>query len=131
MGHASPTIGTRVRKLTTCSYDYTWIRSVTAPAAFGAEGAARGEIFSPDPLLEHHDRADAGAEDIHLHAARCVGRQDGRELGAGPVLCGLAGGELGVVLARCWPQAAVCGGPRRPRGHWRLRRRTAAAASAP
>ena len=92
---------------------------MTAPALSGPKARPAVAIFSPDPLLSITIERDAGAEDIHLHAAGqgvWVARM-AAELGAGPVLCGLAGGELGVVLAPLlaaggcvWRPTAAAGG---------------------
>jgi len=57
-------------------------------------------IFGPNPLLTVTLEANAGGDDLHLHAggqgvwvARIAG-----ELGAWPVLCGFAGGEAAAAL---------------------------------
>ena len=66
-----------------------------------AGGDARVAIFSPDPLLTITVEArDPDGDEIHLHAGGqgvWVARA-AAELGAHPVLCGLAGGETGAVL---------------------------------
>lgn len=61
---------------------------------------ARVAIFSPSPLLTVTVEARGGGDDIHFHAGGqgvWVARM-AAELGATPVLCGLAGGEVGAVL---------------------------------
>jgi 1-phosphofructokinase len=67
-----------------------------------AEAAGRVAIFAPDPLLTVTiEVRDGNADEIHLHAGGqgvWVARAAG-ELGAHPILCGLAGGETGAVLA--------------------------------
>ena len=59
-------------------------------------------VFGPDPLLTIVvERSGAGADEVHLHAGGqgvWVSRMAG-ELGARPILCGLAGGETGDVLS--------------------------------
>ena len=62
----------------------------------------RVAVFAPNPLLTIVvERTASGADDVHLHAGGqgvWVARM-AAELGAVPVLCGLAGGETGAVLA--------------------------------
>ena len=92
---------------------------MNAPVHSGLKARPAVAIFSPDPLLSITIERDAGAEDIHVHAAGqgvWVARM-AAQLGAVPVLCGLAGGELGVVLAPLlaaggcvWRPTAAAGG---------------------
>jgi 1-phosphofructokinase len=59
-------------------------------------------VFGPSPLLSVTVERRGGRDDIHLHPAGqgvWASRMAG-ELGAWPVLCGLSGGETGVVLER-------------------------------
>jgi 1-phosphofructokinase len=59
-------------------------------------------VFGPHPLLTVTIERRGDADDIHVHAGGqgvWVSRMAG-ELGAAPVLCGLAGGETGAVLER-------------------------------
>jgi len=60
----------------------------------------RVAVFGPNPLLSVTIERRGGADDVHLHAAGqgvWVSRMVA-ELGAEPVLCGLAGGETGAVV---------------------------------
>lgn len=62
--------------------------------------AERVAIFGPNPLLTVTIEARGTGDDIHLHAGGqgvWVARMAG-ELGAWPVLCGMAGGETGAIL---------------------------------
>jgi 1-phosphofructokinase len=57
-------------------------------------------VFGPSPLLTVTVEARGEADDIHVHAGGqgvWVARMAG-ELGAWPVLCGMAGGETGATL---------------------------------
>lgn len=63
-------------------------------------GNPRVAIFSANPLLSVTIEARGGADDVHLHAGGqgvWVARM-AAELGADPLLCGLAGGESGEML---------------------------------
>lgn len=60
----------------------------------------RVAVFGPHPLLTVTVEARGDRDEVHVHAGGqgvWVGRMAG-ELGATPVLCGLAGGETGAVL---------------------------------
>lgn len=60
----------------------------------------RVAVFGPNPLLSVTIERRGGTDDVHVHAAGqgvWVSRMVA-ELGAEPVLCGLAGGETGAVL---------------------------------
>ena len=92
---------------------------MTVPVDSQAEARPAVAIFSPDPLLSITIEPAGGADEIHLHPAGqgvWVARM-ATELGALPVLCGLAGGEAGAVLgallsvADCvWRPTAAAGG---------------------
>jgi 1-phosphofructokinase len=63
-------------------------------------GKPRVAIFSANPLLSVTIEARGSDDDVHLHAGGqgvWVARM-AAELGADPVLCGLAGGETGELL---------------------------------
>ena len=64
--------------------------------------APRVAVFGPHPILTVtvEARPDGTSDDVHVHAGGqgvWVARMAG-ELGAEPVLCGLAGGEVGTAL---------------------------------
>jgi 1-phosphofructokinase len=62
--------------------------------------APRVAIFGPNPMLTVTIEARGDGDDIHVHAGGqgvWVARMAG-ELGAWPVLCGMAGGETGATL---------------------------------
>lgn len=69
--------------------------------ASGSDGGRpRVTIFGPDPLLSVTLERRSERDDVHLHPAGqgvWVARM-AAELGADPILCGLAGGETGEVL---------------------------------
>jgi 1-phosphofructokinase len=63
-------------------------------------GPPRVAIFAPNPLLTVTIEARRDGDDVHVHAGGqgvWVARM-AAELGAHPVLCGLAGGETGATL---------------------------------
>jgi 1-phosphofructokinase len=71
-----------------------------APARVIAMTRPRVAIFSPNPVLTVTIEAQGDGDEIHLHPGGqgiWVARM-AAELGADPILCGLAGGESGEVL---------------------------------